>query len=267
MWSALLLHGGVWEGVGTAYNASGAWESEQISRVTLTPQNDQQTMHQHNEYFAGNGELSQAKSWTYSSLSRSVLFFDSGAFSQGSTQTSLFGDFGAEFGFLEGEQRLRCIPLYQKGQLQRITLIHEYRPGLPPPPLPKLQPEQLCGHWSGTATTLYADLRPPETSATELQIDFDGPTLKQHLQAGTVSIQSSGAWDGQHLTFPGEMELKIFCLGHGTTCALPPQLQPRTPFFLEVGWLTDPNHRCRLIRRYDRAGGWVSLTLVQESRN
>ncbi len=266
MWSALLLHEGMWLGSSQYFNGEGAWESEQKTSVSLAALNNQQTIQQRNEYFAENGELAQAKEWEYSSLSRSVLFFENGAFSQGSTQYAPYGDFGAEFGFIAGKRRLRSIPLYHSGHLHRMTLIREHQENTPRSEMPTLTPGQLVGYWHGQATTLFPDLRPPETLTTSLEIHFDGQTLDQHLKFGTQAIQSSGAWDGQHLTFGESPGLKLFCLPDGASCTLPPHIPPQAPFFLEVGWLVNPQTRVRLIRRYDQAGGWNSLTLVQETK-
>jgi hypothetical protein len=223
-------------------------------------------MHQRNEYFNGQGELTQSREWSYSSLSRSVLFFENGAFSQGSTQYGPFGEFGAELGFIAGDRRLRAVILYDSGQLKTLTLIQEEREGQPQPPIPPLTPEQLEGTWQGTATTLYADLRPPVQAKTQLEITFDGQHLHQSLHYGQQKITSSGAWDGEHLTFPQKPQIKLFCLPGGGSAVLPVQVPTRQRFFLELGWLVTPELRLRLSRHYDATGAWEDLTLAEETK-
>ncbi|AFY62555.1 DUF3598 family protein [Synechococcus sp. PCC 6312] len=271
MWSALLLHQGCWLGTSAYFDGQGKLQSETQTTVTLTPSPDQQTIRQENQYFDTQGQLSQTKAWEYSSLSRSVLFFDNGAFSQGSTQFGPYGDFGAEFGLIAGEgigkpRRLRGIPLYRNGQLETITFIREYRQDSPQIELPALTPGQLTGIWQGIATTLYPDFRNPTQVQTQLEITFDGQHLHQSLHYGQERINSTGAWNGEHLTFFGPNPIKLFCFPGGGSVVLPLQIPTRQGFFLELAWLVNPQFRLRLSRHYDSAGAWQCLTLVEETK-
>lgn len=266
MWAALLLHQGTWLGTSAYFDSQGKWQSEIQTTVTLTPSPEQQTIRQENQYFDDQGKLSQERAWEYSSLSRSVLFFDSGAFSQGSTQYGPYGDFGAEFGLIAADRRRRGIPLYRDGQLQTITYIRECHPGLSTSAQPTLSPGQLTGIWEGTATTLYPDFRNPTQVQTHLEITFDGEYLHQSLHYGQERITSMGAWDGEHLTFSGRIPIKLFCLPGGGSVALPLEIPTRQGFFLELGWLVNPQFRLRLSRHYDSTGAWQHLTLVEETK-
>lgn len=266
MWSALLFHQGTWRGTSAYFDGQGIFKSATQTTVSLIPSPDRQTMRQENQYFDAEGKLSQTKAWDYSSLSRSVLFFDNGAFSQGSTQYGPYGDFGAEFGLIAGDRRLRGIPLYHNGQLATITLIQEYRQDNPPIELPALTPGQLTGIWQGTATTLYPDFRNPTQVQTQLEITFDGQHLSQSLRHGRENMTSTGAWDGEHLTFSGTNLIKLFCLPGGGSAVLPLAIPTRQGFFLELAWLVNPQLRLRLSRHYDSCGAWQCLTLVEETK-
>ena len=55
-------------------------------------------------------------------------------------------------------------------------------------------------------------------------------------------------------------------LPDGASSNCPLQIKNGQAFILEVGWMYAPNQRQRMIRSYDQKGGWVSLTLVTESK-
>jgi hypothetical protein len=204
----------------------------------------------------------------YSSLSRSTLIFENGAFSQGSMQLGVFSDFGAEFGFVMGDRRLRLVQLFQpEGEFARITLIREQRESSTAPERPPLTVEHLLGEWHGEATTLYPDLRSPETYKTWLRLDRQGDTLEQHLSSDTFSFTSTAQVRGSVLRFSqGSHPVQVVLLPDGASCTCPPAIPRGQNFFLEVGWLVAPDQRQRLIRQYDAQGGWSSLTLVKEQK-
>lgn len=223
----------------------------------------------------------------YRSLGRHLIFFDSGAFSKGSMQLAPFTEFGAEYGFVNGDhskwrashdqaslaafsdRRLRFVQLYDRqSNLSNQLLIREFRQGTSVSERPPLTVEQLLGYWKGTACTAYPDWRNSETYATSLEIKKIGNgLLQQQLSFGEKTITSRGRIEGNKLLFEeGEIPRQILLLPDGTSSNTPLQLKLRQPFFVEVGWLLKENERQRLIRSYNEKGEWVSSTHVIEHK-
>lgn len=265
-WERLLKNSGMWAGSFTRLGTSGQVESDTPTLVSLVPTTDRSTMQQTVQRFPSNGAAESAQTFEYSSLSRSVLFFENGAFSQGSMQYGPFSQFGAEFGFIEGDRRLRLVPLFNtESHLDSITLIREQRQGSQAAERPPLTVDQLVGLWRGEAITLYADLRSPTTCRTTLTIQREGDRLTQSLLWSDRYITSEASIDGATLTFKqGAYAIQLLMLPDGASCNTPLTIPNRRSFFLEAGWLVRPDLRQRLIRSYDDRGTWLSLTLVTE---
>ena len=100
-----------------------------------------------------------------------------------SKQLAPLAEFGAEYGFVAENRRLRFVQLYERqGNLSRLTLIREFRSGTDARERPTLRLEQLLGQWEGIACTAYSDWRPPETYSTCLEIkEIGGGRLQQEL--------------------------------------------------------------------------------------
>ncbi len=217
------------------------------------------------------GEAPKTTVLEYSSLSRATLFFEEGAFSQGSTQWGPFSEFGAELGLISGDRRLRLVQLFDKAQaLKQITLIRERLKGSRTPERPPLKVSDLIGVWKGKSVTQYADFQPEQTQHTQLKIEEIGSDrLRQTLSFSQSSppIVSTGTINGQTIQFSeGAQTIQVLLLPDGASATFPPQITPRQPLFLEVGWLLNANTRQRMIRRYDATGAWASLTLVTEQK-
>jgi Domain of unknown function (DUF3598) len=205
----------------------------------------------------------------YRSLGRQIIFFDTGAFSKGSLQLAPFAEFGAEYGFVAENRRLRFVQLYDRqGNLSKLTLIREFRSGTDARERPPLTLEQLLGTWEGIARTAYPDWQPSDSYTTRLEIKAisDG-RLQQHLSFGEQTIASTARIDGNKLHFEeGALPRQILLLPDGTSSNTPLQVQLRQSFFVEVGWLVEENERQRLIRSYNAKGEWVSATHVIERK-
>ncbi|HEY9826024.1 MAG TPA: DUF3598 family protein, partial [Stenomitos sp.] len=112
------------------------------------------------------------------------------------------------------------------------------------------------------------DYRPPTTGATQLTVVMEGDRLTQTLEFDAHTITSSAHRTGQILRFDAGLQpMQLLCLPGGASALGPTQIQPRTPFMLEAGWLVDPQHRMRLMRYYNERGEWVSTTLVTEHQS
>ncbi len=209
----------------------------------------------------------------FTSVGGGLKFFETGSFSQGTIQVAPFTEFGAELGLTQTNRRLRLVQIFNPtGELDRLTLIREQRRGTDAPERPPLTLDQLLGEWKGNAVTLYADLRSPVTYPTNLQIRRDGDTqLVQQLSFGDGSqsqtITSIASIEGSKLQFnQGPLPVQVLLLPDGASSTCPTCIKAGQPFFLEAGWLHQPNERQRLIRNYSDKGEWISLTLVTEHR-
>lgn len=267
-WSYLLQNLGAWQGSFTRISRAGAILEDIPSLVTLAGLDDNRTVQQTIQQFSASGEVIYDRVLEYSSLNRGVLFFENGAFSQGSIQFGPFSEFGAELGFIAGDRRLRLVQVFDTAsELAKITLIREHRQQTPKAEGPVLTPDQLVGEWHGESVTLYPDWRNPTRCTTQLSVRLDGNQLHQCINAPGIKLTSTAQIDGSVLRFEqGRYPIQVLLLPDGTSSATPLTIPRGQSFFLEAGWLLQPNQRQRMIRSYDARGEWTSLTLVTEEK-
>ena len=205
-WKYLLKNLGEWQGSFTRFSPQGEQLEDIPTVVSLEGLNNNQTIRQIIRRLPP-GQPVNEKVLEYSSLNRSTLFLENGAFSQGSIQWGPFSEFGAELGLMEGNRRLRLVQLYNKqNQIERLTLIREKLAGTDTPERPPLTLEQLLGEWQGEAVTIYPDLRSPDTYPTHLKIDReDTNRIVQQLTYGAGAsartISSTAQINGSVLYF------------------------------------------------------------------
>ncbi|HBB32563.1 MAG TPA: hypothetical protein DDZ80_23540 [Cyanobacteria bacterium UBA8803] len=271
-WDCLLQNLGEWQGSFTRFSPQGEQLEDTPTVVSFEGLNENKTIRQIVRRLPPDRPVEE-KVLEYSSLSRSILFFENGAFSQGSMQWGPFSEFGAELGLIEGNRRLRLVQLFNKeSQLYQLTLIREKLAGTDTPEHPPLTVEQLLGEWQGEAMTIYPDWRSPDTYPTRLIVQRQqSDRLVQELTYGTGpsarTIASSARINGSILHFDqGTLPVQVLLLPDGASSNCPLTVKPGHVFVLEVGWLVQPNQRQRLIRTYNERGTWVSLTLVTEQR-
>ncbi|MEL6456221.1 MAG: DUF3598 family protein [Cyanobacteria bacterium J06623_5] len=275
-WQRLLKNVGTWQGSFTRCSPEGKVLSETPTEVELSPYDGDQAMHQEVRRYPV-GEPPNIQTLDYRTLNRATRFFENGAFSQGSLQWGPYSTFGAELGLIKGHRRLRLVQLFDNtSALSQLTLIRERLKESSAPERPQLQPSDLLGRWRGHATTQYANLSPETTCTTQLTLEAIGTDqLRQTLLFAdkslednrNLSISSTGTIQGQKILFTqSEPPIQVICLPDGAAATGPTAIVPKQPLFLEVGWLLSPTTRQRLIRRYDAAGAWESLTLVTEEK-
>lgn len=268
-WQRLLKNVGTWQGSFTQISPVGQLVSDIRTEVELTPREEGKAMHQEVRRYPPEGSP-QIQALDYRSLNRATLFFESGAFSQGSMQWGPFSTFGAELGLIHKNRRLRLVQLFEKNELKPLTLIREGLQNEQSAERPSLTLSDLIGSWKGEAITQYADLRPETSSTTQLTVEQTGNgQIRQtiNLGAGIPPINSTGRLEGQRILFQdGSQPVQVLLLPDGASSTCPTAITPRQPIFLEVGWLLDAHTRQRLIRSYDAAGAWASLTLVTERK-
>ncbi|MDX1976924.1 MAG: DUF3598 family protein [Pseudanabaenaceae cyanobacterium bins.68] len=265
-WECLLLNQGNWQGSFCQLSATGELLEKTKSETRLEAINQEQTMRQTVRLFYDYGLKERVLE--YSSLARSVLFLPDGSFSQGSTQFSPVGEFGAELGLINPERRrrLRAVPIYQQAELQKITLIPEFL--AENTEFERLDLELLLGKWAGHTITQFADWRSPITTTSMLELErLDSNRLRQKLtlieQENTKVIESIAAIALHGLEFENT---RVLFLVDGGTLACPRQIKTQTAFSLELGWLWSLGHRQRLRRNYDQTGAWISLSLTTETK-
>lgn len=263
-WEALLKNLGEWQGSFTRISSQGTVVEDIPSIVSLEGLNNNQTIRQ--TIRLGDNE----KVLEYSTLGRSVLFFENGAFSQGSIQLAPFSEFGAELGLIYENHRLRLVQLFDKNlQLDKLTLIREHLAGTQPTQRPPLKVDDLLGTWQGEAVTIYPDWRSPNSYRTTLQLQLNNAgRLMQSLTFDNRTITSTATIKDAVIYFDQDPQkpMQVLLLPNGASATSPLKLTLRQPFLLEVGWLIQPDLRQRLIRSYSAKGEWTSLTLVVEHR-
>lgn len=272
-WECLLQNLGEWQGSFTRFSPQGKLLEDTPTVVSFEGLNNNQTMRQIVRRCPDNQPVEE-KVLEYSSLGRGILFFENGAFSQGSIQLAPFSEFGAELGLINGDRRLRLVQLFDKtGQLYRLTLIREKLTGAITAERPHLKVDDLVGKWQGEAVTLYPDGQQADTYPTTLRVDKNGDNqivqqLTIHQGASNRNISSTGRIEDSILYFDegSSQTNQVLLLPDGASATSPQQVRVGQGFFLEVGWLLQPEERQRLIRRYNEKGEWSTLTLITEHK-
>jgi Domain of unknown function (DUF3598) len=269
-WENFLKNLGEWVGSFTQVSTDGELLTSTPSILKLEGLEDNQLVRFRVRRFATdiNEQPTVDTIQEYRSLGRQAVFFDTGAFSKGSLQVAPFAEFGAEYGFVAGDRRSRLVQLFGKqGSFDSLTLIREIRSGTEAQLRPDLTVAQLVGKWAGTAHTIYADWKAPETTTVSLEIQEVGGCLQQQLAFGSRTIASTARIEGNRLHFEtGATPRRVLLLPDGMSSNTPLQISHREPFFVEAGWLLSDNERQRLMRSYNEKGEWISSTHVIEYR-
>lgn len=275
-WENFLQNMGEWHGSFTQLSTRGEVLQDTPSIISLEGFNDNKTVRLKLRRFSpnpsgvGEPEVSELVR-EYQALGRDILFFENGAFSQGTIQLAPFSECGAEFGFIYNYRRLRFVQLYNTdGNLSTLTLIREKQLDKNVPERPPLTVEDLLGEWQGEAVTIYPDWRSPDFYSTKMQLHLESSdrlVYKITFGSNATVISSSASIDGSVLHFnEGASPVQVLLLPDGGSCTLPVKVELRKPIFFEAGWLVEPDLRFRMIRSYNERGEWVSLTLVTERK-
>lgn len=275
-WENFLQNLGEWHGSFTQLSTRGEVLQDTPSIISLEGFNDNKTVRLKLRRFSpnpsgvGEPEVSELVR-EYQALGRDILFFENGAFSQGTIQLAPFSECGAEFGFIYNYRRLRFIQLYNTdGNLSKLTLIREKQLDKNVPERPPLTVDDLLGEWEGEAVTMYPDWRSPDFYSTKMQLHLESSdrlVSKITFGSNATVISSSASIDGSVLHFnEGASPVQVVLLPDGGSCTLPVKIELRKPIFFEAGWLVEPDLRFRMIRSYNERGEWVSLTLVTERK-
>lgn len=263
-WECFLQNLGVWEGSFTNFSPQGTLLNDTPSRLSLEHLNNSQKV-----------RLTLSRSGQdvirdFNTVGGGLLFFENGSFSEGLIQLGPFSEFGGELAFVHENRRLRLVQLFDNtGQLKELILIREHLAGTPAAERPPLQINDLLGEWQGQAVTIYPDWRSPNTYSTTLKLQLDDAgRLIQSTSFAERTITSTATIKDSIVLFDQdpEKQVQVLFLPDGASATSPVKVQLRQPFFIEAGWLIQPNLRRRMIRSYNEKGEWVSLTLVTEER-
>lgn len=270
-WENFLKNLGEWQGSFTQFSLEGDSLSSTKSIINLEGFDNNQVVRFRVRRF-GNGDYDTPPTKDYQqeyrTLGRQILIFETGAFSKGSLLLSPISPFGAEYGFVANDRRLRMVQLYsEQGEFQSLTLISEFRAGSTAYKRSHLTVEQLLGVWEGQACTQYADLRNPTQSSTRLEIVQNSDSqLLQTLEFEQQRLTSTARVEGNQIWFEDNMTRVITLLPDGASSSIPLKLDGNQAFFVEAGWLVSPTERQRLMRHYDDRGDWISSTHIREHK-
>jgi hypothetical protein len=268
-WECLLKNLGQWQGSFTRLSPQGDLIEDTPTLVSLQGINNNRSIRQLVRRLYSD-RAPEDLILEYSSLHQGILFSQTGAFCQGSLYFSSFSSpFGAEFGLISGERRLRIVQLFnERCEFDRLTLIREKLVDSQSPERAMLTVNQLLGQWRGQAVTTGRDFYNSPAYSTHVSIERQGDNyLSQTLTFGDSQITSSARIEGQRLLFEnGPLPIQILLLPDGASCNTPLKITAGHPFVLEVGWLLSPTQRQRLIRSYDQKGEWTGITLVTEEK-
>ena len=270
-WENFLKNLGEWRGSFTQFSLQGDRLGSTNSIIDLESFDNNQAVRFRLRRFAGDSydtPPTQDYQQEYRTLGRQILIFETGAFSKGTLQAAPFSEFGAEYGFVAGDRRLRLVQLYNKqGEFQGLTLIREFRAGSNAQERSPLTVEQLLGVWEGQALTQYADWQEPTQYSTRLEIARNGERqLLQTLEFKEQRLTSTARVEGKQIWFEGNTTRVVTLLPDGASSNIPLRLDSKRVFFVEAGWLVSPTERQRLIRHYNDKGGWNSSTLIRERK-
>jgi hypothetical protein len=263
-WDGLLKNVGKWEGSFTRMDLNGKVIEDTSTLVHLEALPGAKTIRQVNRYFRQDGSLQSEQEYFITSMSRGLLFFENGAFSQGSMQLAPFSEFGGEFGLIHENRRLRLVLLYNSdNQFSRFTLIREHLADSGAQPSPDLKIDDLLGEWQGEAIQLDQNHFTVQTYTTNLVIKQEGSQIVQTTQAGDFQRTSSAEIIGSRLDF-GNVQVRL--LPGGASCVCPTVAELGKPLFLEIGWLIAPDVRQRITRNFNAKGEWTGVTLITERK-
>jgi Domain of unknown function (DUF3598) len=272
-WECVLQNLGEWQGSFTRLSPTGEQIEDIPSLISLTGIDENRSIHLAltRYYPDAEGVLQpQEMAFDFSEPSAGAIFFETGAFSEGSPSLRLGAPGGAEFAFRHEDRRLRSIPQFDRdGSMFRRTLIREGRVGTNAPERPHLNLDGWLGVWQGEAVTLYPGSTQIDRSPTvQSAVISDDRTVTRSQTIGSQVTESKftigSEFDRTQLT---NQSTQVVLLPDAAYVMCPTQIESGISIELEVGWSIASNLRQRLIRAYSDRGEWLSLTFINESRS
>ena len=276
-WDCIRQNIGVWQGSFTQFSADGQQEKDTPSVLTLTETEPGEKM-QLTLARTPLGESTNTVRRDFSAPGPApyVYFFESGAFSQGSSQWAAFSQFGAEMSIRVGDRRVRFVIMYEStvegtSEIKYVTLIRETREEGLRFEQPDLSLRSLLGKWTGEVEVLHASMNPLSTGNSEWQLADSGLTSCEQFdevsQQVSLSVEDVDLTAEGPITLRGELDYRLMPLPNGAYCFIPQTIRKGEAFRVEVGWLEKEDARSRLIRYYDAQGVWTHTALIEDKRS
>jgi Domain of unknown function (DUF3598) len=271
-WECVLQNLGKWQGSFTRLSPIGEEIEDIPSLISLTGVDENRAIHLSlTRYHPDPSGIpqSQEMAFDFSEPSPGAIFFETGAFSEGSISWRMGALGGAEFAFKHEDRRLRLIPQYDlDGKFFRLTQIREGRVGTNAPERPPLDLADWLGVWQGEAVTLYpGSTRVSESSTVQTATMTDDRTVTISRSIESQVTESTLTIDPSTPTRLTNQSTQVILLPDAAYVMCPTQIESGSAIELEVGWSIEPNLRQRLIRTYTDRGDWLSLTFITESRS
>ncbi|WP_146138384.1 DUF3598 family protein [Chamaesiphon polymorphus] len=271
-WECVLQNLGEWQGSFTRLSPTGEEIEDIPSLISLTGVDENRAIHLSltRHYPDAEGILQpQEMAFDFSEPSPGAIFFETGAFSEGSISWRMGALGGAEFAFKHEDRRLRLIPQYDgDGKFFRLTQIREGRVGTNAPERPPLELADWLGVWQGEAVTRYpGSTQVSESPTVQTAALTDDRTVASSRSIGSQVTESILTIDASTPTRLTNQSTQAILLPDAAYVLCPTQFVPGVAIELEVGWSIEPNLRQRLIRTYTDRGEWFSLTFITESRS
>ncbi|MEM7578839.1 MAG: DUF3598 family protein [Mastigocoleus sp.] len=264
-WECFLQNLGVWVGSFTLFSPQGELLEDIPSRISFEGLNNNQELRLTLER---EGKEDIVLNFSKQGIG-GLIFLDNGAFSQAPVQFNPCSQFGGELGLIHQNRRLRLVQMFDKdSNINRITLIREYKSGTEKVEAPQLKVDDLLGTWEGEAFTISPTLE-ETTFTTKMQLQLDGSgRLQQTTTYLGKTLTSSATVNGSVLEFDQnpENQVNVLLLPGGASATFPVKAQLGKPLFIESGWLIEPDLRQRMIRMYGIKGEWISLSLITERK-
>ncbi len=273
-WECVLENLGEWVGSFTTVTPQGELIEDIPSIIKLTGIRDNQAIHLvlNRFYPLPNSTEKYAKEvvWDFSTPPGiGAVYFETGAFSSGALMAYVGVKTIAEFSLRAGDRRFRMIQTFDIEQkLDRVTFVREHLEGSTTPELPHLDITDLLGTWTGIATTLYPDDRPPieaKAQSTFSVSDTGYQLVEQDLTVYLTvdpDVPATRMW--HFINSSDDQSYQLLLLPDRGYAITPTHINPGHAFNLEIGWIHQTNHRQRLVRRYDSSGKWESVMFFEE---
>jgi Domain of unknown function (DUF3598) len=271
-WECVLQNLGEWQGSFTRLSPTGEEIEDIPSLITLTGVDENRSIHLAlTRYYPDPDGILQPQemAFDFSEPSAGAVFFETGAFSEGSPYLRMGAPGGAEFAFRHEDRRLRSILQFDAdGQLFRLTLIREQQVGSNAPERSPLDVASWLGVWQGEAVTRYPGSPQIDFAPTTQTVSLtDDRTVTRSQKTGSQVTESILTIDSESdRTRLTNQSTQVILLPDAAYALCPTQIEPGVSIALEVGWSIAPNIRQRLIRTYTDRGEWLSLTFITESK-
>jgi Domain of unknown function (DUF3598) len=260
-WEGVLQNLGEWRGSFTLLSPTGELQEDIPSLISLQGVDENRSIHlELNRYYAVAGSSEREHRQLvldFSAPGAGAVFFETGAFSEGSPFFTPDARFGTENCLVDGDRRLRLVQIFEQNQFLRLTLIREQRVGTDAPEQAPLEWEDLFGEWQGEAVTLY----PGRSSEERWSISWIITRLSETYIMLDPNVTASV--NGSILQFERQGQIyQTLLLPDGGFSTCPVTIAPGKAFSLESGWLRSPTILQRLVRDYNDKGEWECSTWI-----